>query len=266
MAIATVDDIAAALAVAQRQPFLKTFTAAKSAGSYLSSWRMAGLPGAAAAPPANNAGSGYTCDKSTAGALNYANGSVQNYLARLAASGTQRGTLILVDRLWQCITTGFAAATYTVTTPGSLPTRITGSGAGCEIWCEQSAAAGAASGTLTVNYLDTGGAAGAGVIAAVVSAPVAGQMQPVPLAVGDTGVSGIVSAVNSATWTSGTFGITVVKRIAEIPLQNAIGAGTVLDWAQCLAAVPDNACLGFIYLAEVTTAAAFGGQLHIIDK
>jgi hypothetical protein len=160
---------------------------------------------------------------------------------------------------------GFAASTYTVTTPGALPARITDSGVGCEIWCEQFAAAGAASGTLTVNYLDQGGAAGAGVISAVVSAPVVGQMQPVPLAVGDTGVSGIVSAANSATWTSGTFGITVLKRLVEIPV-NVIGVCGSLDWAQCLAKIPADACLQLLWMAETTTAPTLTGSLAVIDK
>ncbi len=265
MAIATVDDIAAALAVAQRQPFLKVLTAPKAAGAYQGSWLGTGLPGAGSASPAYNAGSGYACSKSTAGALPYVNGSVQNYLARISAMGNVRGTWILVDRLWSCSGMGFAASTYTVTTPGSLPARITDNGLGCEIWCEQLVAAGAASGTLTVNYKDVDDAAGAGVIAAVVSAPVIGQMQPVPLAVGDTGVRSIVSAVNSATWTSGTFGLTIVKRIIEIPV-GVVGVGTVLDWAGCLAAIPADACLQWIWLAETTTAPTVTGTVCVIDK
>jgi hypothetical protein len=265
MAIATVDDIATALSTGQRKNYLKVLTAPKAAGAYQGSWLGTGIPGAGAAPPAYTAGSGYTCDRTTAGALGQANGAVQNWLARASAMANVRGTWILVDRLWHCRSMGFAASTYTVTTPGSLPARITDSGVGCEIWCEQNVAAGAASGTLTVNYLDTGGGAGAGVIAAVVSAPVIGQMQPVPLASGDLGVSQIVSAVNSATWTSGSFGITILKRIVEIPV-GVVGVGTVLDWAGCLATIHADACLQWIWLAETTTAPTVTGTHVIIDK
>ena len=266
MAIATVDDIAIALSTAQRLGYLKILGAAKSAGAYQSSWLAAGRPGAGSAPPAFNAGSGYTCSAATPGAWPYSNGSVQNWLARVSGKGTQRGTIILADRLWSCSGMGFAASTYTVTTPGNLPARITDNGVGVEAWVENFVAAGAATGNLTLNYLNANtGAAKSGVITGVVSAPVAGQMQPIPLANGDTGVRQVTSAVTSATWTSGSFGITLLKRIAEIPL-GTIGVATVMDWAQCLEPVPPDACLFAFYMAEVTTAATIEGMARVIDK
>lgn len=267
MAITTLNDIVSGMALQQRQPFVKNSTAAKAAGSFQSFWLATGQPGAGSAPPAYTVGSGYTASSATAGALTYVNGAVQNYLAQLtAAFSGQAGTLIVADRLWSCSGMGFAASTYTVTTPGNLPARITDSGVGCEIWVEQFAAAGAASGTLTVNYLNTLGAAKAGVIAAVVSAPVIGQMQPVPLQVGDTGVSQIVSVVNSATWTSGSWGMTILKRIATIELP-VVGVGTTADWSRlALPAIPADACLMFFFLASTTTAPVLCGQMSIIDK
>lgn len=265
MAIATVDDIAAALAVAQNVNFIKTLGAAKAAGAFQSGWRAAGKPGAAASPPAYTAGSGYTCDRATVGALGQANGSVQNWLARITAAATLPGSLIIADRLWQCAGLAFGAATYTITTPGTLPARITDSGVGCELWLENDVAAGAASGTVTASYKDTAAATHSGVLGAVVSAPVAGQMQPVPLAAGDTGISQLVSLTNSATWTSGTWGATILKRYAEIPI---IAPGVIgsADWAACLRAIPADACLMLIYQASTTTAATLVGTASIIDK
>ena len=267
MAITTVDDIAAGLANAQDIDFIKVMTAAKAAGSFQSAWIAPGFPGVGATPPANTAGSGYTCSSATAGAVPYVNGAVQNWLARLAASCTQPGTIIIYDRLWHCLSTGFAAATYTITTPGSLPARITDNGLDVEAWCEQNVVAGSASGTLTFNYLNANtGASKAGVIAAVVSAPVAGQIQPIPLAVGDTGVRSAVSFVNSATWTSGTFGITLMKPLARIPVLG-VGLGEVQDWAKTgLPKIPADACLFAIFLAQNTTAATIIGTLDVIDK
>lgn len=266
MAIATIDDIVAGMSAAQLSNFLKTMAAAKAAGSYVSSWKAAGFPGAGSDAPAYTAGSGYTASSATNGALWYANGSVKNWLAKFAATVSQPGTLIIADRLWSCSGMGFAAATYTVTTPGSLPARITDNGVGCEIWCEQFVAAGAASGTLTVNYKDVGDAAGAGVIAAVVSAPAASQLQAVPLAAGDTGVRSIVSAVTSATWTSGSFGITIMKRLAQVSV-GIVGGGVVADWAALgLPTIPADACLQLIYQANNTTACNAMGSISIIDK
>lgn len=267
MAITTIDDIVSGLASSQDVRFMKNFTAPKAAGAFQSSWLGTGYPGAGVAPPNHTAGAGYTCSSATTGAMRYTNGSVQNWLARLMATCTQPGTIILADRLWSCVINGFAAATYTITTPGSLPARITDNGVGVEAWVENFIAAGAASGTLTFNYTNANtGAAKAGVISAVVSAPVIGQMQPIPLAVGDTGVRAPVSVVTSATWTSGTFGLTLLKRIAEVPIP-AANIGQVQDWASlALPAIPNDACLMVFFHAVNTTAPVLLGSLDIIDK
>ena len=186
-------------------------------------------------------------------------------MAKVAASSTVAATLLIYDRLWSCSGMGFAAATYTVTTPSTLPARITDGGVGVEAFVEQFVAAGAASGTLTFNYLDTGGAPSVGTIAAVVSAPVAGQMQLIPLAVGDTGVSQVTSAVTSATWTSGSFGITLAKKVATIPLGQA-GLAVDRDWGIALTKIPADACLMFMIQATATTATTLIGELTVIDK
>ncbi|MCJ7797174.1 MAG: hypothetical protein MUQ56_10480, partial [Thermoleophilia bacterium] len=163
MTISTVDDIAAGLAVSQKCRILKNITACKAVGSHESSWLAVGYPGAGSAPPVYTAGSGYTCDRTTAGAIPYTNAAVKNYLAKLFASSVIAGTLRIYDRLWSCGGMGFAAGTYAVTTPGSLPARITDGGVDCELWVEQFIAAGAASGTLTANYVEPGGGARAGI-------------------------------------------------------------------------------------------------------
>jgi hypothetical protein len=266
MAIATVDDIAAALAIDQFRPVLKNITVPKAIGSYQSSWLGVGFPGAGAIPPAYTVGSGYTCSNATTGAITYVNGAVKNWLAQLFASSTIAGTLFIYDRLWSCSGMGFAIATYTVTTPGSLPARITDNGVGCEIWVEQFVAAGAASGTLTVNYKNPADGAEAGVIPAVVSAPVIGQMQPVPLLAGATGVRSIVSAANSVSWTSGSWGLSIVKPVAQIEIPLA-GIGKTLDWASLgLPALVNDMCLFFIWQGGAATANQVLARLRIIDK
>lgn len=268
MTIATVDDIVAGLSASAKSiPLAKILTAPKAAGAYQSSWLAAGNPGAGSAAPAYTAGSGYTCSKDTNGAIKIENGAVQLWLANLALACTQPGMIILADRLWSCSGMGFAAGTYTITTPGNLPARITNNGIGCELWIEQFVAAGAASGTLTANYLNANtGAAKSGAIAAVVSAPVIGQMQIVPLAAGDTGIRQLTSIVTSATWTSGSFGATILKRIVEIPIP-ATNQGVVLDWAQLgLPKIPNDACLFAFFLANGTTAPVILGSMTTVDK
>jgi len=162
---------------------------------------------------------------------------------------------------------GFAASTYTVSTPGSLPARITDNGLGCELYVENFVAAGAASGTLTANYLDADNNAKTAVISAgnIISAPVAGEMQMVPLA-NNRGIKQLTSVVTSATWTSGTFGMTIVKRVAAVPI-GIIGTGTIQDWSiTALPMLPNDVCLMLFFLAQTTTAAQLIGAFEIIDK
>jgi len=265
MTISTVDDIAAALALAQRRKVLKNITVPKAVGSYQSSWLGVGFPGAGPTPPLYTAGSGYTADKNTVGAIPYVNGAVKNWLAKLFATSTIAGTLFVYDRLWSCSGIPFGAGTYAITTPGNLPARITDSGLACELWVEQFIAAGAASGTMTANYVEPGGGARAGVIPAVVSAPVIGQMQPVPLQAGSLGVQQLTSVVNSATWTSGSWGMSIVKPVAEIEVPLA-GIGKTLDWASVLTELVNDMCLFFIWQGGAVTACQVQSRLYIMDK
>lgn len=264
MAIALVSDIAALLPGAQKLRTTKAFTAAKGASAYESGWLTGLRPATGAAAPVYTNGSGYTCDRSTTGAIDLVNGATANRVARMIAHGNIGGTIYLCDRLWSCSNMGFAAGTYPVTTPGALPARITDGGLNCELWVEQFAAAGAASGTLTANYLDSAAGAKSGVISAVVSAPVIGQMQPVPLQ-DNLGISQLTSVTNSATWTSASWGMTIVKRLAAIPIE-AAGYRRPIDWASLgLPLIHPDACLFLMLQATAGTALVLELTIDVID-
>jgi len=266
MAISTVDDIAAGLAVSQKKRVLKNITACKAVGSMQSSWLSVGNPGAGATAPAYTAGSGYACSSATVGAIPYSNAVTQNYMAKLFATSAIAGTLRIYDRLWSCSGIPFGLGAYAITTPGTLPAPITDNGLGCELYVEQFVAAGAASGTLTANYVAPGDGAEAGVIPAVVSAPVIGQMQAVPLATGATGVKQLTSVAHSATWTSGSFGMTICKHIASVEVPLA-GIGRTLNWADLgLPPIPNDACIFFIWQGGATTACQVQTTFEVIDK
>ena len=266
MTISTVDDIAAALAISQAIRVMKNITACKAIGSQQSSWLAVGAPPAGATPPAYTAGSGYTASSATVGALPLTNGAVQLWLAKLFAVSAIAGTLRIYDRLWACSGMGFAGATYTVTTPGSLPARITDNGLGCELFVENNfAAAGAASGTLTANYVDSAAGSVSGIIAAVVSAPVIGQIQQVPMA-NNLGIKSLTSVVTNQTWTSGSFGMLIAKQIASVEIPIA-GVGRTLDWAALgLPPIPNDACLMIIWHGGATTATQVQATPELIDK
>lgn len=270
MAITTIDDLVAAIAslsARQRINFMKIMTAAKGAGLYQSSWQSTGRPGAGAVSPVHTAGSGYTCDRTTTGAMTYTNGSTQNYLARLLATSSVAGTIMICDRLWSCSNTVATAATYTVTTPGNLPARITDSGVDCELWHEQFTTGGANVGTFSAVYVNTTPTGGrAATSGAVSTTPTLGQMQQMALQVGDLGISQLTSFTNTSTVTSGTWGFTILKRHLEIPVTVA-GIATLVDWAATgLGRIPSDACLMMMMHASATTAATVLGTIDIIDK
>ena len=267
MAITTVDDIAAGLAGAQDIDFIKNLTA-PTIGAFQMAWAAPGFPGAGVTPALNTAGSGYTADNTTTGALPLANGAVQLWLARLAASCTQPGTILIYDRLWSCsFAAPVAAGTVSVTTPGNLPARITDNGVDVEAWLDVYAVGGASAGTATLNYLNANtGAAKSGPAFSLPSAPVVGRTIPFPLAAGDTGVRQITSMSNSATMTSGTYGLTLRKPLSRVPVLG-VGLGTVYDWASLgLPKIPNGACLEILFLAQNATAPTIIGTMDIIDK
>lgn len=265
MAINTVDDIASSMAIGQKARLIKNFSITKTAGAFHSGWLASGLPVAGATPPLFTAGAGYTCDRTTVGAIGQINAAVQNWLMQTVMGSTQVGTLFIADRLWSCSGMGFAAATYTVTTPGSLPARITDFGAKAELWVEQFVAASTATGTLSASYLDSAGVAQTGVIPAVVSAPNLGQMQRVTLA-NNLGIRQLTSVTNSATWTSGTWGMTILETIAQIELP-VIGISKSMDWATLgLPQIKQNSCLFLYFLANGSSSPTIIGSLNIGDK
>lgn len=268
MTISTINDIVTGLTAAQRSNTYKTMGTTKGASYFQSSWLATGWPVAGSASPAYTAGSGYTCDRTTTGAMPYSNAVTQNWLAKWQAYSTQVGTLYLYDRLWSCSNMGYAASTYTVTTPGSLPARIADNGVGCECWIENFVAAGASTGNFTINYKNPAGSDEQGVLlsANLVNGPVAGQMQPVPLQSGSTGIKQLVSCVNASTWSSGSWGMTICKFVAAISMP-VINTAYFLDWASiALPPIPQDACLFWIWQSNTSTAATIFSNTAIIDK
>lgn len=157
---------------------------------------------------------------------------------------------------------GFASATYAVTTPGSLPARVTDNGTGCEVWIEQFVAAGVATGTAILNYVNAA-ATNASSTINVISAPVAGQIQRFPI---NDGIRSVTNVITSNTWTSGSFGVTIARRLADVPVALANVSPPPLDWADLgLQTVPNDACLMLAINPTATTAATLMGNFSMVD-
>ena len=259
MAIVSLDQLLAASN--QLKSFGKVSMTAKAAGTFQSLWQAAGLPAAGAAP---TSAAGAAPTSATVGAIPFVNpASGLSYLSKIGNSQQTIGTLILYDRLVHTATLNGTLAT--AQTVNSTPlTRYT-TGEDVELFLEVYAATGATASNVTISYTNSAGVAGRTTPAiAMQVTPVAGQMLPIPLQAGDTGIRSVQSVTLSAsTATAGNFGITLVKRIAEIPITVA-GTGVVLDpFALGFPQIENNACLSMMVVTSTTSTGFVTGTINI---
>lgn len=269
MAISSLDALLAGLK--SSECFLKAQASSEGAGTFHSLWLVAGRPGAGVTPPAYTAGSGYTCDRTTQGAIPFTNpGAGQNsHLARAGAAASTIGMLIVYDRLWTC--SGFSTTVTTpqaVTTPGSLPPRDANGGTdgvGVELCGEVYGAPGATGATWTVSYTNSDGVAGrTATYTHPANAESVGQMFPFLLQAGDTGVRSVQSLTCSvSSGTAGNIGLTLHRRIAEIPITLA-NVGQVLDpTALGLPRLYDDSCLALAVMCSTTNTGTITGSITV---
>lgn len=250
MAITTMDGLVAALAAANYVDS-EDQSVTTGTGQFTSLWRAGGRPAAGSNPGST---SGIVCSSSTPGALPYVDpgSGLTGYLARMEASSSVAGSLILYDRL--VTSDGLSGTVTTAQTVGTPSlTRWTG-GTGVSAWIEIYTATGATQVTATVSYTDQSGTSGNSGTCVIPASAKAAQMFPVSLASGDTGVQAVASVqLSASTGTAGSFGITLAQRVvtAPIPLANV---GLLLDYAQLgLPIIANGACLAWKVLATTTS-------------
>ena len=257
MAITTLSGLQAASGSAQWCSVFKATQTGDRAGVWHSLW------GAAGYPPAGNT-SVQRPTNTTVGAIPFTNpgGGQLSHLLRLAVSGTVNGSLILYDRLWH--NAGMSGTqTVEVAVPGSLfVNRPDDTGFRTELWGQIYSALGSTDSTLFVKYTDQDGNLDqqafyvkevAGDLDTV------GQMFPLQLASGDTGV-GRASDYrwSGSTGAVGDFGLVLMRRLVEVPL-TADGVECLYDFARLgLPRIYDNACLTpMVRLSSTSTGAVF---------
>lgn len=257
-AVTTMDGLIAALQAQERKGFHKGSFTPAVAGGYYSLWLNAGEPAAGVAPGSLN---GVVPTDATAGAFPFTNATGDNYLGYVSATGLAVGTLVIYDRLWANSTTTVTSGAQAITFPGL--TRFT-TGVGVEAWLEWYVASSATAATATGTYTDESGNAGATgnfILPAVAKA--AGQMFPMDMASGDSGVRAFSSMNLGTTHTLGTWGITMMKRLAEIPIRPSDQGASVLNAIDlALPEVPDDACLAFMFQGAAA-ANTLAGTLSI---
>jgi hypothetical protein len=265
MAIDTRDKLIASIAAAIRKDFYKASGTAEGAGTWHSLWALNGYPILGVTPPAYNAGAGYVPSRVTGGAIPFANPSagVLTYLLQAMIAGSVIGKLILYDRLWHCsgLTTNNAnPTTLTITTPGSL-TRPDALGADVEIWGEVWGAPGATGSAWSVTYVDQADADKTATYTHPANAESVGQMFPFLLDATTTGVKQAKSFTHTvATGTAGSIGITLLRRIAEIPIQIA-NVGDIFDaFFLGMPRIYDDACLAAMVMCSTTSTGIIQGS------
>lgn len=236
------------------------------ANSFWSLWTAAGQPGVG-----TFGGTGLAAravSSSTAGALGFTNPTspdTLHLLALSAASSVAMGTLLVVDRLLDyptisCTSTSLQTMDNTVTIP-----RYT-TGVGVQMFAEVTTTLGSSPQTLTINYLDQGGAAGVATLSPVVSSAVNRIPQLgyfVPLAAGDSGVRSITSVQFGGSMGAGVLNMTLCRPFVELPHQTAaqmVERNLVLHTPR-IQQIVDNAALSFLLFAATTSSGTLNGSL-----
>lgn len=238
------------------------------AGFHYSLLTSVGMPAAGSVPAT---GAGTSCTNTTAGSLQVpsALSAGENLFLGQVSLGMQTvGTLILYDRLWH--TSGLNGTLTTAQTvgTGSLPRYATGDRV--ELWLEWYTATGATITNVTASFTNQAGTSGLTTTSLALPASVpANRMYQLPLPSGSTGVRSCESVTLSAsTATAGNFGVTLLRRLAVIPVQIA-GAGQNFDFfqlgklnlASSTATLPS---LWFMIVPSTTTTGLISGQVSTL--
>jgi hypothetical protein len=233
------------------------------AGRYTSLFQYEGVPSHGAAPT-----TGATCDNTTAGGWKQAapGGGRQKWNTFVSGIANSIGTLILYDRLAHI--GNLSGIVTTAQTVGLTPTRYT-NGAGVEAWVEIYTQIGATSTTFTMNYTNDAGTAGQvspTVAIGNTNLREAQRMIPISLAAGDAGVRAVSTLTLAAsTTTAGAFGVTLLRRLAVIPVA-AAGFGAARSLVDGTMAEIQTACLCWMWLPQSTTAPAFDMFMVNLEK
>lgn len=266
MAIDSLDEVIAGLSLSRRTNLYKQ-SQTNVAGGFVSLWKAPGNPTAGANPAAFGAG-GAIPTKATAGAVaigaNPAAGR-SLYIGRLEMSAAQQGTFILYDRLWACSGMSGAVNTGQVVAPAPVLTRITDY-TQVEAWLEVYTAIGATPVTATLSYTNEGNTAGRSATLTTIASAPAGRMMRFDLQAGDQGVRTVASVTLSATTgTAGDFGVTLLRRLAEVPVM-VPNVNTVLDALSTgLPLIDQDAALAFMHLGTTTSSGLTLGGLDVIE-
>lgn len=246
--------------------FAKTSSAPEAAGAWHSLWTAAGSPGVGATP-ATTPGTSYT---DTAGTMNWGNQSPdQKHIVSVSVTATQNCSLMIYDRLVAVSGLSVASTGNRTVSSTTLP-RYTAANSGVQAWLEVTTATTTTAAVVSMNsYTNDDSSPASGRTGGNITFPAAAtnidaMVGPLPLQVGDKGVSA-VSTINVGTAAaSGVVNLVLVKPLVFIPLIANIA--NHIDFVLQLASLPrvyDGASLAMAYQATGTTATSFFGNITL---
>lgn len=218
MAILTLNDLVAALL--PPVPYYRSAFTGKAAGMLHNPWYSAGMPGVAPLSSAGLAGealsswSGQIPFPSTVAGKNI-------YLARMEfMQASNIGNVVINDRLWHnsgFVVTNTAAQAIASTALPSRDADGANAGRGVMLAMEVTAALGAGTPTLTVDYTNSVGTAGrTGTIGPIATTSALGTFYPMTMQDGDVGVRSVQSITSSATMTSGSVSFVLYRPVTML--------------------------------------------------
>lgn len=264
----------------QSVPFMKTGTAADTAGYWYGTFKDAGFPGAWT--PGTPGVAGRATDGTTAadyGCIPIKNAGVgANFLTEIQMAASITHSNFFYDVLWvnsglSVTSTSTAQTINSVTLPARDINGTTG-GEGCVIGLYFSAAStlAAVNALSTVVYTNSKGVGSrtatlVGIQGSQAPAtPVVGTVLWYNLAAGDTGVLSIQSFnIGATSWLTGTINLFIARDIATIgnPIANVAAQKTIGSPGIRLY---NGTCMHHCVLASSTTATFFAGELVVMEK
>jgi len=265
MAITNRDTLVNALAASINYKIFKASNASLTAGIISSLWRSAGNTTAGAIPTTSA-----ECTDYLPGSFILPSVTTEKlYVGKVSLSLGVAGNIFIMDRLSHMGgLNGTLATAQTVnldiTTPVSQ-NRCLANGSNVQWYLEWYAATGSTAVTSTITYTNHADVTGRTTTVALAATRPISCMLPILPASGDLGIKSIQTVTLSATTgTSGNFGVTATKQIAEVPIILA-NTGSIVDYAGLgLPEISADSCIMFSVLTSTTSTGLLIGSIDIL--
>lgn len=249
--------------------FQKGPTGSTAPGRAVSSWPLAGFPGAGSY---STSLAGEVCNSASLGSIKFVNptGGEEAYLAKGAvqlSTGTS-GSIVFCDRLWHnggINATSTSVQSFTSTTWPARDINGSTNGEGVYLALEVSSITGSGTPVITVEYTNSDGTTGrsANTNYSTSSSSPAGTFYAIALQDGDKGVRSVQSVKLSSTWTSGTINLVAYRPIAITPIGFQSASCSLDPIMSGLPRVYNDSSLFFFYTPIGTASIYMSGYVQL---